>query len=171
MAPSRIFLTNPELTTEAGPIPRHSLGLSVGRSLGEGMHEDLDIANYGSDPAQFKLEFAIRCDFADLFEVKANKIVRRGRISTSWSSAKAQLTTKYRNHDFSRSVSVLVSPERLPSRVRQRPLEFPIARRRATHPYQLPRPLPRHQRSTSLDCRHNIHGVENNTGLPTRCAT
>src|SRR5215467_6041167 len=108
MAPSRIFLTNPELTTEAGPIPRHSLGLSVGRSLGEGMHEDLDIANYGSDPAQFKLEFAIRCDFADLFEVKANKIVRRGRISTSWSSAKAQLTTKYRNHDFLRSVCVSV---------------------------------------------------------------
>ena len=81
---SRIFLTNPELTTQEGSIPRHSLGLAVGRSLGEGMHEDqdLDVANYGSGPAHFNLEFAIRCDFADLFEVKANKIVRRGRITT-----------------------------------------------------------------------------------------
>jgi glycogen debranching enzyme len=104
----RIFLTNPELATETGLIPRHSLGLAVGRSLGDGMHEDLDVANYGPGPAQFNLEFAIRCDFADLFEVKANKIVRRGRITTSWSSAKSQLTTKYRNRDFLRSVSVFV---------------------------------------------------------------
>jgi hypothetical protein len=55
---SRIFLTNPELTTEAGPIPRHSLGLSVGRSLGEGMHEDLDIANYG--PGQLGIRDPVR---------------------------------------------------------------------------------------------------------------
>ena len=41
--------------------------------------------NYSMKPVRFNLEIAIRCDFADLFEVKAGNIVRRGRITTEWS--------------------------------------------------------------------------------------
>src|SRR5262245_41662330 len=40
---ARIFLTNAEIPSEDGLIPRHSLGLALGRSLGEGMHEDFDL--------------------------------------------------------------------------------------------------------------------------------
>jgi hypothetical protein len=49
------------------------------------MHEDLDITNNGMKPVKFQLEIAIRCDFADLLEVKSGNIVRRGRITTDWS--------------------------------------------------------------------------------------
>ncbi|MER8395706.1 hypothetical protein NKH10_28260 [Mesorhizobium sp. M1340] len=40
---------------------------------------------------RFNLEVAMRSDFADLFEVKADAIVRRGRITTEWLSRAASL--------------------------------------------------------------------------------
>ena len=45
---SKIYLTNPALVTEAGLIPGGSLGLVIGRCLGEGLHEDFDIMNNGA---------------------------------------------------------------------------------------------------------------------------
>ena len=103
---SRIFLTNAAFSTEDGDIPRHVLGLAIGRTLGGGIHEDLDITNHGPVAVRFNLEIALRCDFADIFEVKAKHIVRRGKITTRWSPAKAQLRTAYRNHDFARNLSI-----------------------------------------------------------------
>jgi glycogen debranching enzyme len=58
-------------------------------------------------PVRFNLEIATRSDFADLFEVKAGNIVRRGRITTEWSEDKSQLRTTYRNQDFCREVIIL----------------------------------------------------------------
>ena len=84
---SRIFLTNRSLLTEDGTIPPRTLGLTVSRSISGGMHEDLDITNNGMKPVIFQLEIALRCDFADIFEVKSGRIVRRGRITTEWSAA------------------------------------------------------------------------------------
>ena len=34
------------------------------------MHEDLDITKHSHKPVKFQLEIALRCDFADIFEVK-----------------------------------------------------------------------------------------------------
>ena len=58
------------------------------------------------NPARFQLEIAIRSDFADLFEVKSNHIVRRGRITTEWSQARQRLRATYRNRDFARAVAI-----------------------------------------------------------------
>jgi hypothetical protein len=66
--------------------PRRSLGLSIGRSFGGGMHEDIDVTNYGPSVVRFNLEVAMRCDFADIFEVKSKRIVRRGKITLQWSA-------------------------------------------------------------------------------------
>src|SRR6185437_13434635 len=55
---------------------------------------------------RFQLEIAIRCDFADIFEVKSGNIIRRGRITTTWSSAKQELRTSYCNGDFARAVTI-----------------------------------------------------------------
>src|SRR5436190_7227465 len=90
---SRIFLINCAVSTEDGEIPRHSIGLSIGRSLGGGMHEDLDLTNHGPKTVRFNLEVAVRCDFADIFEVKSKRIVRRGKITSEWFARKAQLKT------------------------------------------------------------------------------
>ena len=105
---ARIFLTNHSIATEAGTIQPRALGFTISRWIYGGMHEDLDITNNSMNPVRFQLEIAIRCDFADLFEVKSGHIVRRGRITTKWSQARQQLSTSYRNHDFSRSVVISV---------------------------------------------------------------
>ncbi len=107
---SRIFLTNRSFLTEDGAIPPRTLGLTVSRSISGGMHEDLDIVNHGTRPVVFQLEIALRCDFADIFEVKAGHIVRRGRITTEWSPSRQHLRTTYRNRDFARAVTI--SPAR-----------------------------------------------------------
>ena len=103
---ARVFLTNRSFATEAAIIPPRTLGFTISRWIHGGMHEDLDITNNSMRPVNFQLEIAIRCDFADLFEVKSGNIVRRGRITTEWSQSRQQLCTVYRNGDFSRSVTI-----------------------------------------------------------------
>ncbi len=103
---ARIFLTNRRFMTEDGPIAEHSLSLVNSRMIAGGMHEDIDITNFGLRPVRFNLEITMRSDFADIFEVKQGTIVRRGRITTEWSGAHARLTTTYRNRDFLRAISV-----------------------------------------------------------------
>jgi glycogen debranching enzyme len=103
---ARIFLTNRAFSTEDGPIPARTLGLTIGRWIGGGVHEDIEVTNNSMKPVKFQLEIAIRSDFADLFEVKSNRIVRRGRITTEWSQARQRLRATYRNGDFARTVAI-----------------------------------------------------------------
>jgi glycogen debranching enzyme len=103
---ARIFLTNRNFITEDGIVPARSLGFVISRRLGGGMHEDLDITNHGRKHVRFNLEIAIRSDFADVFEVKLGRIVRRGRITTEWSEPLQKLGTTYRNQDFLRAVHI-----------------------------------------------------------------
>ena len=72
----------PRLRSEDGPIAARTLGLVIGRHIDGGLHEDIDITNNSQKPVRFNLEIAIRADFADIFEVKGDRIVRRGRITT-----------------------------------------------------------------------------------------
>jgi glycogen debranching enzyme len=104
---ARIHLTNRSFPTEDGMVPAQTLGFVIGRRLTGGMHEDLDITNHGRKHIRFNLEIAIRSDFADVFEVKQQRIVRRGRISTEWSEAHQRLSTVYRNQDFVRGVHIV----------------------------------------------------------------
>ena len=60
-------------------------------------------------PIRFNLEVVIRSDFADVFDVKAKRNVRRGHISSSWMDGQT-LTTTYRNRDFVRAVAIDVQP-------------------------------------------------------------
>src|SRR3974390_3933670 len=103
---ARIYLTNKSILTEDGPIAPRTLGLTISRSISGGLHEDLDITNNSMKPVRFQLEIALRCDFADIFEVKSGHIVRRGRITTDWSEAHQRLRTTYRNGDFIRVVTI-----------------------------------------------------------------
>ena len=102
----RIFLTNRLLADRGWADPSAHDRLHLGRSISGGMHEDLDITNNGMKPVRFQLEIMLRCDFADVFEVKSNNIVRRGRIITEWSQEMQQLRTAYSNRDFHRAVTI-----------------------------------------------------------------
>ena len=54
---NRIFLTNPALHTEIGSVPEHALDLSISRSIGGGIHEDLDLVNHGMDKVSIPRQF------------------------------------------------------------------------------------------------------------------
>jgi glycogen debranching enzyme len=103
---ARIFQTNRAFMSEDGPIAARTLGLLIGRHIDGGLHEDIEITNNSRTPVRFNLEIAIRADFADVFEVKGNQIVRRGRITTSWSDKGQVLRISYRNKDFCRKVII-----------------------------------------------------------------
>ena len=101
---AEIFQTNRHFLTEDGPIEARTLGLTINRHIAGGMHENIDITNNSRNPVRFQLEIAPRADFADIFEVRSNAIVRRGRITTSWSAARQTLHMSYRYRDFARAV-------------------------------------------------------------------
>jgi glycogen debranching enzyme len=99
---ARLQLANPAITTEAGDIDRHQVGLTVTRIVSEGVHEELDVTNYSLGPVKFNLEITLRSDFADIFEVKAHRFTRRGRTTSRWDPRRAELSTSYENRDFRR---------------------------------------------------------------------
>ena len=103
---ARIFLTNHAFKSEDGAIAARTLGLMITRHIEGGMREDIDVSNNSLNPVRFNLEIAIRADFADIFEVKSDDIVRRGRITTSWSDKRQVLRMTYRNRDFCREAIV-----------------------------------------------------------------
>ncbi|HVZ08971.1 glycogen debranching N-terminal domain-containing protein [Rhodopila sp.] len=107
---ARIFQTNRAFLTEEGPIAARTLGLTLSRHVDGGVHEDIDISNHSGKAVRFNLEVALRGDFADIFEVKSNRIVRRGRIASSWNEGRQQWRLSYRNRDFSREVVVTSKP-------------------------------------------------------------
>lgn len=101
---ARVFLANKRISTEDGEIPAHTLGMMLSRTVSGGVHEDVDIVNHGAKPVRFNLEITIRCDFADIFQVRAGNIVRRGRIVSKW--VHHTLHTSYRDRDFCRELIV-----------------------------------------------------------------
>src|SRR6478736_9957383 len=103
---ARIFLTNRAFETEDGPVAARTLGLVIGRQVDGGLHEDIEITNNSQRPVRFNLEVAVRADFADIFEVKGDNIVRRGHIITSWLAKREILRVTYSNRDFCREVIV-----------------------------------------------------------------
>jgi glycogen debranching enzyme len=109
---ARIYLTNREFQTEDGVIPRRTLSFVLSRHIDSGLHEDLDITNHGHTTIRFNLEVRVRSDFADVFDIKAGRNIRRGHISSSWSEGQT-LTTTYRNEDFLRAVTIGVQPAEL----------------------------------------------------------
>ena len=101
---SRVFLLNHAFPSEGGDVPARTLGLALSRTVDGGVHESFGLTNYGRAEVCFNLEVAIRCDFADLFEVRQGRIVRRGRIATVWSDEERALTTRYSNGAFRRGL-------------------------------------------------------------------
>lgn len=122
---ARIHLTNGDLVTEDIPVAAGTISLTISRSVGEGVHEDLDLVNYNRNPIRFNLEIAMRSDFADLFEVKSHRFVRRGRIETQWDPHARELRTSYSNLDFNRAFVYRISSDSRPDYANGR-ITFPI---------------------------------------------
>ncbi|MFI5783296.1 glycogen debranching N-terminal domain-containing protein [Nocardia sp. NPDC051570] len=107
---ARFEFTNPVLIGGDGrPITEHSLHLRLDRSVGPGIHEDYDLTNQGREDVVLDLEVSIESDFADIFDVKARRRVRRGSIHSFWDDDKGRLTTRYVNGVFERSLVLEVA--------------------------------------------------------------
>jgi glycogen debranching enzyme len=98
------YLTNEEVATEHGTIAAGTLGLAIHRAVIDGIHEDIDITNYDVQPVRFSFEVVLRSDFADLFEVRTRRFVRRGHVITDWDAESSTWTTRYRHQDFERGL-------------------------------------------------------------------
>jgi|RhiMetdeSRZDD1v2_1073273.scaffolds.fasta_scaffold00028_72 glycogen debranching enzyme len=123
---SRAYLVSDAFETEAGAIPGGTVSLVISRTIDEGIHEDLDITNFGLTPVKFNLEIALRSDFADIFEVKSHKFVRRGRIVTEWDEKQRTLRTSYSNRDFERVFAYRLSDSGSPPVYANGRITFPI---------------------------------------------
>ena len=100
---ARIYLTNKAFSTLDGDVPVGTLALVITRSASEGIQEDFDLRNHGLTPVCLNLEVVLRSDFADLFEVKSHRFMRRGRIETEWDAKRHELRTHYTHRDFRRT--------------------------------------------------------------------
>jgi glycogen debranching enzyme len=105
---ARIHLTNPSISTEDGEIAKHTLSLTIDRVIGSALTEAFAVENYAGKKVKFSLELAMRSDFADVFEVKANKVVQKGTLLTTWDDQQHILRTSYDHHDFHRAVTYTI---------------------------------------------------------------
>jgi glycogen debranching enzyme len=100
---ARIYLTNRAFSTRNGDVPGGTLALVISRAASQGIHEDLDVSNHGLKQVRLNLEVVLRSDFADLFEVKSHRFIRRGKIETDWDAKRQELRTGYLDRDFQRT--------------------------------------------------------------------
>jgi glycogen debranching enzyme len=101
---TQAYLINPRINTEYGDIEPGTLSLIFSRAVEDCIHEDFDVYNYSVKPARFSFEISLRTDFADIFEVKAKRLVRKGNVTTEWLQDKAELISNYEHGDFKRSL-------------------------------------------------------------------
>jgi glycogen debranching enzyme len=105
---ARFEFTNPMADSASGMVAGDTLHLRVDRSLGHGVHDDYDLTNFGHEAIDVVLEISVESDFADLFDMKDNRLVRRGSLQTTWTEATSTLTTRYSNEAFTRALDLVV---------------------------------------------------------------
>lgn len=102
---ARMEFTNQAVETATGHIAPNTLHLRLDRVIGDGLHEDYDLVNYGEELIQILIEVSVESDFADLFDVRARRRLQRGSIQASWDASTATLVNRYENGPFSRQVA------------------------------------------------------------------
>lgn len=105
---SRFEFTNDALVDPTGPIDEHTLSLRLDRTVAGGVHEDYDLVNYARRRIRLTIEIEIHSDFADIFDVKDHRLVRRGTVHSHWSETRREMRTRYVNQSFRREFVVVV---------------------------------------------------------------
>lgn len=104
---ARFYLRPAGESTSSAPIV-----IERRRFIGDGLHEDLVIANHGDRPASLDLELLIESDFADIFEVKRLAAARaHPSIGRDIRPADGVIELWRRRRPVDRSVIVRVMPE------------------------------------------------------------
>ncbi|MHB2210933.1 amylo-alpha-1,6-glucosidase [Methylobacterium sp. CM6257] len=104
---AQVLMVNPALPKNAGEVPAGSVSLTLSRLLDHGgMCETLKLRNHNRSRVRLSLAVRLSCDFADIFDVKAHRIVVRGETCTRWSPEEGRLATIHTNGRFRRGLSV-----------------------------------------------------------------
>lgn len=123
----RFEFTNAKFIDDRGTeVPASSLHLELDRVLGRGVHEDYELTNFFNIPIELIIEISVESDFADLFDVKNNRLQRRGLINSSWDSDKCTLLNVFTNDGFSRAVQFEAISTGSPPVYANGGLSFPI---------------------------------------------
>ncbi len=91
-----------------GILPERSVGFRLERTILEGVHEDYDLTSYATYPVRILLEIQIESDFADVFDVRNHRLIRRGDLQTTWRPRMGELRSTYHNRSFRRALLVKV---------------------------------------------------------------
>jgi glycogen debranching enzyme len=118
---------NPSAASGSGVIRRGAVAMTVERTIRGGVHEDIDITNYGRTPAAFPLRIEAGCDFADLFEVRGLRAERTRHPSVATLEDPPGLRWTYARDDFVRGLALRVVKTDSPARIDAHGLTFEIA--------------------------------------------
>ena len=101
---SRLHFTNPEFETIDGKIYKNDLALTLVRNICSEISEEFELANFSQKKIKFNFEIAIRCDFADIFEVRAHKFVDEDLLKQDGIKTTLNSVMTYENQDFKRTM-------------------------------------------------------------------
>src|SRR5437899_3989768 len=107
-------------------LEERAIGFRLDRTILEGVHEDYDLVSFARDPVRLILEVAIESDFADIFDVRRRRLVRRGDLQSSWHEKAGELRTTYSNGTFKRDLIVAVERKNSPPEFANGRLQFVI---------------------------------------------
>jgi glycogen debranching enzyme len=96
------FLSNPPLYG----IQENTISIVRHRFVGDGMHEELILQNHNQEPVTLQLVFNFDCDFADLFEVKAARVEKKGELVHEIDEESHTVRYLYRRDTFLRKTII-----------------------------------------------------------------
>lgn len=97
---------NARFATPTGEVPPQTLHLRVERRLERSLHERLAIRSFGDRRIHATLSLQLDADFADLFEVKEQRLPPRPSVSRSGDARNVRI--RYRRRGFERALEVRV---------------------------------------------------------------
>lgn len=127
LSPVDAFSTLGYYVAHPGPAAqaqRDALGLSEGeadrqvvlrvaRFVGRGLHEDVEVANYGLTEARLTLAWELAADFADLVEQRGGRRQQQAPVETTWRAVPegGELRFDYQHPQLRRGALVRFLPE------------------------------------------------------------
>src|SRR3981081_2448291 len=92
-------------------LKERAIGFRVYRRIFEGIEEDYELVSYAPHPVRLILEVAIESDFADIFDVRRKRLVRRGDLQSSWHEKAGEPRIPCTHGSFKRQLHVCVERE------------------------------------------------------------
>jgi glycogen debranching enzyme len=115
--------------TADGAVHTDALGLAVqeqdrqitirvARFVGQGLHEDVELTNYGQSDVSLELAWELAADFADLIEVRGNRRQQEAPVTAHWQitpGGDGELRFEYQHPELQRGVVLRFhAPGRVP---------------------------------------------------------